>query len=144
MLHINENIDINMPVNKVFAYISDLNHLPEWQNGVIKSQVLTAGPTRVGTKFTEDVKLMFWTKKTNCEITQLEPNRKMTFEALGGPWEYIGSFDFKENSPVSTTLSVSADLNFKGFWKLLESMFDGETKRETRKELETIKAKLEN
>jgi hypothetical protein len=57
MIRLTESIIILRPSADVFAFVADMNSIPEWQSEVVTSKVITPGPARVGTRFTEDVKM---------------------------------------------------------------------------------------
>src|SRR5205807_623016 len=57
MIRCNDAITIDRSPADVFAFVADLSNIPRWQAEVVKSIVVTPGPTRVGTHYTEDVKM---------------------------------------------------------------------------------------
>jgi uncharacterized protein YndB with AHSA1/START domain len=70
-------IDINAPLEKVWALVSDLAKMPQWSP---QCRVMKAlGPLRQGTK-TVNVNRrnrMFW--PTTCTITEVIPQKKLAF-----------------------------------------------------------------
>jgi uncharacterized protein YndB with AHSA1/START domain len=139
---VRHEVTIERKPEEVFAFLSDLERVSEWQQGVIRSQVLTPGPVRVGTRFTETAKVGPWRLDATCEVTAYEPARRMAFTASSKPIEYGGEFTL-EPLGSGTRLSVDAAVRLKGFWRLMQPVMAGEMKSETRKELETIKRVLE-
>lgn len=81
-------IDINAPVGKVWALISDLNRMPQWspQCRAMKS----FGPLRPGARtFNLNRRgFMFW--PTTCTITEVIPEQKLAFkvDANHTIWSY--------------------------------------------------------
>jgi uncharacterized protein YndB with AHSA1/START domain len=81
-------IDINAPVSKVWALISDFDRMPQWspQCRLMKS----LGPLRQGTR-TINInrrKFAFW--PTTCTVTEVIPEKKLAFKvnANGTIWSY--------------------------------------------------------
>ena len=52
MIHIEESIIINRPIEDVFAYTSETKHLPLWQTDVVEARHTPEGPVQVGSKMT--------------------------------------------------------------------------------------------
>ena len=50
MAPITASIEIDCPPEKVFDYLSELDRQGEWQDAVKSIEVLTPGPTAVGTR----------------------------------------------------------------------------------------------
>ena len=70
-------IDINAPLEKVWALVSDLSKMPEWSP---QCRVMKAlGPVRQGTRTVNLNRRhrMFW--PTTCTITEFVPHKKLAF-----------------------------------------------------------------
>ncbi|WP_077488728.1 SRPBCC family protein [Sinomonas mesophila] len=142
MISIEDRITIARPAEDVFAFIADLNNIPTWQSEVVTSKVVTPGPTRVGTRFTEDVKMGPRRTTANCEVTEFAPGSMMGFTATSPAMDYQGRFTLAPASGGSEfTMTGTAQL--KGWWRLMQPLMEGEFKRGIRKELEAVKAYLE-
>lgn len=93
------HIDIDAPVSKVWALISDLRRMPQWspQCRLMKS----IGPLRQGVR-TINVNrrnFLYWT--TTCTITEVIPEQKLAFRVNtnGTIWSY-------ELEPIDTGTRV--------------------------------------
>ena len=81
-------IDINAPVAKVWALISDLDRMPQWspQCRLMK----TLGPLRQGTRAFNINRRnrLFW--PTTCTVIEVIPEKKLAFRvnANGTIWSY--------------------------------------------------------
>lgn len=81
-------IDINAPVARVWALVSDLGRMPQWspQCRLMKS----FGPLRQGTRTfnLNRRKLMFW--PTTCTVTEVIPEKKVAFrvDLNNAIWSY--------------------------------------------------------
>lgn len=47
------SVIINRPVNDVFGFVTDPTTTPQWQANLVRSDILTPGPMRVGTRVLE-------------------------------------------------------------------------------------------
>jgi uncharacterized membrane protein len=142
VIQITDTITIGRPPTEVFAFVADLNNIPKWQSEVVTSKVVTPGPTRVGTRFTEDVKMGPRRVAATCEITEFAPNTVVGFRATSPAMDYSGRFQF-EGAAGGTNLIVTATGQLKGWWKLMQPLLKGEFRSGIRKELAALKDILE-
>ncbi len=81
-------IDINAPVAKVWALVSDLSRMPQWspQCRLMKS----LGPLRQGTRTINLNRRNFLFWPTTCTVTEVIPEKKMAFRvnANNTVWSY--------------------------------------------------------
>ena len=81
-------VDINAPVSKVWALVSDLSRMPQWSPQCRMMKAL--GPLRQGTR-TFNInrrKKLFW--PTTCTFTEVIPEKKLAFRVNtnGTIWTY--------------------------------------------------------
>lgn len=142
MFSLEDTITIARSPQDVFTFFADLNNIPKWQSDVVTSKVITPGPTRVGTRFTEEVKIGPSRATANCEVTEFLPNQKLAFSADSPAIHYHGAFQVKP-SGMGTRLDIFVTVELKGAWKLMQPILKGESKAGIRKELTTLKEILE-
>ena len=144
MIAIKASETITSPVTRVFDFVADFEHAPQWQSGVGQSTVMTPGPIGKGTRFSETHKLGFRSVATVLEITDYQANRLVAFQATSaGPLTCEGRFAF-EPAADGTHIDLSARMTLTGVWRLLTPLLAGMIKRETRKELATLKRLIES
>ena len=142
MIQLNDSIMISRKPSEVFAFIADLSNIPKWQAEVVTSKVITTGPTRVGSRFTEEVKMGPMRASASCEVTEFSPGKTMGFKALSPSIDYEGRV-IVESSENGTKLTLAGSVQPKGFWKLMQPMMKGEFKSAIKKELVAVKEILE-
>jgi carbon monoxide dehydrogenase subunit G len=142
MIHLTDSITISRSPADVFAFIADLTNIPKFQSDVVTSTVITPGPTKLGTRFTEDVKVGPMRTVASCEVTEFSPGRVMGFKAISPSIDYKGQF-LVEPSAEGTRLTIAGTAEPKGWWKLIEPMIKGEFKGGIKHELKTLKNILE-
>lgn len=143
-INLRESIEIHRPVEEVYDYVVNVENVQKWQPAVSEVKRLTAGPIRVGTKFSEVAMMMGRRIQTTCEITHLEPNSTVAWNATSdGPMEYQTTYTF-EAIGSSTRLKIAGAFRGKGLWRLLEPILKGELKKESRHELAAMKAIIES
>src|SRR3990170_592584 len=88
MIHVQHEILVDRTPQEAFAFVSDFEHAPQWQNGVVTSVNSTPGPIGVGTKFDETVRLMGRHQQARCEVTEFNPSSSIRFTGRGSSVEY--------------------------------------------------------
>lgn len=77
---------IGCPVEEVFAVLSDLTRDPEWRREWVAARTEGPGdPPRVGARTTLVGRLFGRDLDTVYEVTELEPNRSVTWRGVSGP-----------------------------------------------------------
>ena len=143
MITLQETIEVNRPAKEVYDYLVNVENAQKWQPAVIEVKRLTEGPIRIGTKFSEVAKMMGRRISTTCEITELEPNKKIAFKATSdGPMEYQTTYTLEPNG-AATRLRIVGSFRTKGLWRLLEPFLKGEVKKESQQELTIMKKVIE-
>ena len=109
MAPITESIEIARPPEVVFAYLSELGRHDEWQEMIRKIEVLTEGPTRVGSRARDLRKPPLgpavW---ATYEITEFDPPRLARFEGIDGPIRAKGTVTV---TPVDGGSRVALELD---------------------------------
>lgn len=142
MIRVSDSIAISRPPSQVFAFVVDLNNIPKYQAEVVKSTVVTPGPTKVGTRFTEVVKMGPMRATANCEVTELVPDKTMAFRAMSSAINYEGRL-LIEPADKGSKLTLAGTMQPRGLWKVLQPMLAGEVRRGVKEELVAIKGILE-
>jgi len=79
-------IEIDRPPDEVFALLTDIDRLPEWQESAVSASA--NGPLRVGTVIGEQRRFMGRDVQTKDEVTAYEPPRRFDLKSSGGPVSY--------------------------------------------------------
>jgi len=121
--------EINVPVEKVFAFVSDFRNNSKWQDGIIETTQTPDGPTQVGTTI-RDVRTFLGQKMdSTMEVTEFEPNKKIAFKSTSGPIQFSFLQTF-ESAGGSTKVHVHVEMEAKGFFKIAEGAL-GSTMKKT-------------
>jgi uncharacterized protein YndB with AHSA1/START domain len=104
---------IHRPVEEVFAFMNDVRNAPKWQasNGLQRIQQMPEGAVGVGTRIIETWKFMGMESEATSEITEYEPNRRLTRVAIGaGPIRQgVTTFEpVADGTRVNVELTVQA------------------------------------
>ena len=75
MIKVAVGVDIDRPVDEVFAFVIDPYNAPRWRSAII--EVKHADPPGVGARWTGIVKFLGRRSEGTSETTEYEPNRKL-------------------------------------------------------------------
>ncbi len=142
-MRVEESIEINRPVEEVFSYAADPKHFPEWSGIILEVQQEAPGSLREGDRFTTVSKFLGRRFETPFERIGIEPNRRYTDRAAGGPVpDQAWTYTFEEVQ-AGTRLTRAVEGEPGGFFKLAEPLIERALKRQVRADLETLKDLLE-
>src|ERR1044071_5210646 len=79
------SIHLNKPVEQVFAFLMDTTKLSTWQSNLIKTETLTEGPLRAGSRFREIRRLGRREAEIQGEITAFEANKRFETKTFTKP-----------------------------------------------------------
>ena len=135
-------IHLDKPVEQVFAFLMDTGKLASWQSNLIKSEQLTEGPLRAGSRFREVRRINNKETEIEGEITSLEPNRRLETKTSTKPQAMVSySLDPEQGG---TRLRYKFILITNGLMRLLEPVIASSIKKDTEADFETLKRVLEN
>jgi uncharacterized protein YndB with AHSA1/START domain len=135
-------IHLNRPVEQVFAFLMDTGKLSTWQSNLIKTEQITEGPLRAGSRFREVRRLGRRESEIQGEITVFEPNKRFETKTLTKPQVTV-SYSF-EAEDGGTRLKHKFIMLTSGLMRLLEPLIAGSIKKESASDFETLQRMLEN
>lgn len=135
-------IHLNKSVEQVFAFLMDTSNLATWQSNLIKSEPLTEGPLRTGSRFREVRRINNKETEIQGEITVLEPNKRLETKTATKPQAMVSYLLNPEQG--GTQLKYKFVLITSGLMRMLEPMIASSIKKDTEADFETLKRILEN
>jgi len=137
-------VDVARPVQEVFAYVTDLERLDEWQPNVVSVTKETDGPMGEGTRLREVRRGPFGRNiEAIVEISAYEPNRRFDLRIVSGPLPIDGSHEFHERDG-GTRIDFMAQGQPTGVMRLAEPFLRGAMKRQFSGYYERLKSRLES
>lgn len=142
MVKIQSSVVINRPVEEVFEFSNDPSNDTQWQTGVLESEITSEGELGVGTTARSVIQFLGKRIESTSEITEFEPNKKVSFKTTSGPIPFEGTTMYE---PVEggTKLSSDFEVEFGGVFKLAEPIVERSAERQFEGSFANLKDILE-
>jgi carbon monoxide dehydrogenase subunit G len=142
MINIDLGTLIDRPMKDVFAFVSNPNNMSKWNSAVVSLQQISPGEVGVGTKFKSVGEMMGRRIEGEMQVTTYEPDTKCGFQMNAGPVKVNLTLSLK---PVGTgtKISLNAQGNPGGIFKLAEPVMAGRVKSLVEENLARLKLQLE-
>lgn len=142
MINLDFGVLVDRPMKDVFAFVSNPNNMSQWNSAVVSLQQSTPGAVGVGTKFTTVGEMMGRRIEGELQITIYEPDTKCGFQLQAGPMQVNLTLAFKTVG-TGTKVSLNAQGNPGGIFKLAEGVMAGQVKSMMEGNLARLKTVLE-
>jgi carbon monoxide dehydrogenase subunit G len=142
MINLDLGTLIDKPVKDVFAFVANPNNMSKWNSAVVSLQQVTPGEVGVGTKFKSIGEMMGRRIEGEMQITAYEPDARCGFQVNAGPMQVNMTMSFKTVG-TGTKISLNAQGNPAGFFKIAEGMMAGRVKSMMEENLVRLKSVLE-
>lgn len=127
----------------VWAYAADIVRHPEWMT-VTEARVLEGGGEQAGARGRERMRFGPFAWDVEFEVAEATPGRRIVWKSVrGAPFDLAVSLDLEPVGPTSTKARYGADIRLHGLWRLLGPMVAMEGKTGPERELQRLKAQLE-
>lgn len=141
MVRAEESIVVERPIEEVFAYLTDLERVPEWQTNVLFLQ-LQSGSLRPGAQLVELRKFLGRKIESVVEVTEYDPPHRYTIKTQSGPIPFEISNVLSE-SGGGTRIDAAVEGEPGRFFGLIEWRVVKAVERELWNSLATLKDILE-
>lgn len=134
-------ITIERPPVTVFAYLANLENLPEWNYALAETRQLTPGPPGVGTRYLQTRTLPAHTEES-LEIIEFTPNLKLTVQGTLSSFQARLTYALHPDENA-TTVTNTIDLQASRPLNLLAPIVLGRIKTAVAANLAVLKQVLE-
>jgi uncharacterized protein YndB with AHSA1/START domain len=138
-----ESVEIDRPLEEVFAYVANPENLPEWTNLVLEVRKDAEGRLQEGDRFSVVAKFLGRRFETPFEVRAHEPPRQHADRSTGGPFEQEFIYTFEQTEGGGTRLTHVAETEPGGFFKLVGPLLERAGTRQFRADLQSLKDLLE-
>ena len=142
MIHIEESIIINRPIEEVFAFMSETKNLPLWQTDVVEARHAPEGPVQVGTKMSIVRAFMGRKMEGTADIVEYAPPTRYAYKTTSGP--EVTGVNTCEAVAEGTRFTTMFDMQTGGLFSLADPLVSRTIKRSVESGLATLKDVLES
>jgi uncharacterized membrane protein len=137
-------IEIDRAPEDVFAYLDQVDKHSEWQEGLVGSRVVTAGPVGVGTRVADTRKVPGGPREITYEITEHEPPRRSAWRGVDGPVRPVGSVTVEPAGEGRSRVTLELDLQGHGIGVLFAPFARMQASKQVPKDQAKLKEILES
>lgn len=142
MINLDLSALIDKPVKDVFAFITNPKNMSKWNSAVVSLEQITPGALGVGTKFKSVGEMLGRRIEGEMQVVAFEPDSKYGFQMDAGPVQVNVVLSFKTVG-TGTKLSLNAQGNPGGLFKLAEPVMQARVKAMMEENLARLKSVLE-
>jgi uncharacterized membrane protein len=136
-MHFDFEVRIDRPVADVFAYLTDVRNVPEWQESAVSAEWVDEGR-----RFRERRHFMGRTAELELEVTALEPERRFDVHAVKAPVKFEIRHSF-EGMDGGTLLHVQGEAKLGGALRFAAGLAKKQAEGQFRRDFERLKEVLE-
>jgi uncharacterized protein YndB with AHSA1/START domain len=118
MAPIISSTEVARPAEEVFAYVTDPNTMPEWQQGCVRGR-MDGATTRVGSKCSTVRKIGGREREVVTEVTEYDPPRRWADRGISGPIRAIVAVTVESLDATRSRVTIELDFTGHGIGKLL-------------------------
>jgi uncharacterized membrane protein len=104
-IDIKQNVSIDLPVEKVFAYMCDLDNLINWSSTVTDVKKNLPGVANVGETMQATVRVLGKWLDITFEIIECDPNHYLTIKSIAGVSPCLICYQFESVTADRTIVS---------------------------------------
>jgi hypothetical protein len=142
MARIEESVEINCPVEKVFVYTTDAGKWNQWQSTIMEAEQTSPGPVGVGTTFRGTSRLMGRTMKWTARATEFESPERYAKNITSGS-VVIEQHNTYSPTPQGSKFTLVYDMKVGGLLMVLSPLLVHSMRTELTKSLGNLKHILE-
>ena len=119
MITVERTVEVERPLDAVFAYLSDFVHTVAWDPGTIETTRTDHGPIRLGARFHNISEYRGRRTELDYALVRFEPGAHLTFTGTNKTVEATDDLAFRA-AGESTTITYRAHFRFKRWVRLAE------------------------
>jgi uncharacterized protein YndB with AHSA1/START domain len=139
-MRVEHTVEIGRPAADVFAFLTDVSRVPEWQASAVEARA--DAPLAEGVRIHERRHFLGHDAETELEVSAFKPERRLALRTLRGPVD-LSIDHVLEERDSRTTLRVTAEGRPHGLLRLAGAAVAARARHELRRDFERLKAILE-
>ena len=141
-MQIDFDIDINRPPSEVFAYITDVSKLPQWQSGIVSAQWETEKGPGARARAVRDFRGQ--QMESELQVTKYDQDRRFGINTSSGPIDFSLEYTLQPtNDGNGTHLMVYAEGEGSGVAKLAGPLMSRKIEKQMKNDFQVLKQNVE-
>lgn len=141
-VHLEDSIEINAPIEAVWAYLIDFRNVPKWHMNMKKVGWKTKEPHGVGSEYDWIETFAGMKMDIAGTITSWNPPYSFAWKPTTSPFPITGGWKLVAKE-IATFVTRYSDSSLSGIYKWLNMMMVPMAKRQVRKEMKMLKKMIE-
>ena len=134
---------VGAPPGEVFAYVSDLDTLAEWQSGIVRAERLDAGEMRVGSSARVARELMGQRLEVPLTVTDYDPPRRLGIASEVSGVKAAAMLDLRPiEDGAATDLLFTMEIRGSGMTAFMEPMIASAAKGDIEASLARVQSRF--
>ena len=142
-IDVETQIVIDRPRDQVAAYAADPTNAPAWYSNIDSVNWLTQPPVRTGSQMTFVARFLGRRLQYTYEVVDLVPGERLVMRTPSGPFAMETTYSWTDAGAGKTKMSLRNRGEPSGFASVAARVMAGAVRRETLKNLATLKEMLE-
>ena len=143
-MKVEHSVIINLPVEEIFAYMSNLENLADWSGAVISARKISSEEMLVGTRLRCIIRILGRWFDSTYEIVECLPGRYLSFKSITSVAPNLICYRFEPVEGCGTNVFVEEIIHFTGgFLGFAETLITRVINRQVANDLLTLKDLLE-
>lgn len=134
-------VAINRAPAVVFPYLND--PVKQGLYSDVPMRLITPGILKTGSRMEVTFGKGPLKATLGLEMTAVDENKRMAFDTYSGPIRWQGEYLLEPTDSGGTNVNYAGTMVFTGLWRLMEPLIGSELKRNGSKEIERMKAVIE-
>jgi len=144
MAAIVHSIEISRSPQDVFSYLTDIPRSREWQESLVRAQLVEDSPLAVGSRVIQTRRTPLGERTMTMEVTEYSPPRRYAFRGIDGPIRAIGQGTVEPlGDGTRSRVTIELDFEGHGIGKLLVPLVRRQARSEVPRNEQQAKERLE-
>ena len=134
---------IERPSPEVFAYLSDFEKNPTWQDGMRRCEWITGPPLRAGSRYRQEADFLGREITSTFEVSEYEPGMRVTAHTIEGTFPIRFTRWVEAIDDSTTRVRAIVEGESSGFFRLFGPLLAPLVRRSIRRDYARLKKLLE-
>ncbi|MGC4939960.1 SRPBCC family protein [Kribbella sp. DT2] len=136
-------VEVEAPQERVFDYVTDPEHFPEWQDNVVGGHL--SGQTAIGSVCSTTRRIGGREREVTSEVTKYSPPSSWAVHGTDGPIRALVDVSVEPVTGTRTRVTISLEFEGHGIGKILVPvMVKPQSRKEMQRNMTRLKARLED